>query len=197
MIRLQEYLKNILLKYPYADFRWAFLYKNQKKDVFMDSHVRFFEMIGGVYKEIVYDNMRNVVSKFIGRNEKILNEDLIKMSIYYGFVINVTNCFSGNEKEHVEGSAKIIRNRIFTINYMFKSLENNFYLVPEYLVGRDVNVKSYHDKIMIYSNNIFVCEHKKLLRYSILILRFLYYSFTFYLNVWYIKSCMLFIHGPK
>ena len=29
-------------------------------------------MIGGVWKEIVYDNMRNVVSKFIGKNEKNL-----------------------------------------------------------------------------------------------------------------------------
>jgi len=42
----------------------------------MDSHVRFFSMMGGVYKEVVYDNMKNVVSKFIGRNEKelILNK---------------------------------------------------------------------------------------------------------------------------
>ncbi len=32
-------------------------------------------MVGGVYKEVVYDNMRNVVSRFIGRNERELNED--------------------------------------------------------------------------------------------------------------------------
>jgi len=34
----------------------------------MDSHIKFFEMLGGVHKEIVYDNMKNVVTKFIGRN---------------------------------------------------------------------------------------------------------------------------------
>ena len=199
---------------PAADFRWAFLYKNQKKDVFMDSHVRFFEMVRGVYKEVVYDNMRNVVAKFIGRNEKTLNEDLIKMSIYYGFEINVTNCFSGNEKGHVEGSVKIIRNHIFATNYEFTTFEgaqtylhsqllkmnensninaekecllpympklelanissndvnkysfvrvdNNFYSVPEYLVSKEVSVKSYFDKIVIYAHNIFVCEHKKI-----------------------------------
>lgn len=49
---------------------------NQKKDVFLDSHVRFFEMVGGVYREVVYDNMKNVVTRFIGRNEKELNQDL-------------------------------------------------------------------------------------------------------------------------
>ncbi|MCL1832354.1 MAG: hypothetical protein FWG45_05520 [Oscillospiraceae bacterium] len=37
-------------------FRWLRLYTNQKKGVFMDSHVRFFEYIGGTYLEVVYDN---------------------------------------------------------------------------------------------------------------------------------------------
>ena len=94
---------------PAGDFRWAYLYRNQKKEAFLDSHVKFFEMVGGVYKEVTYDNMKNVVTKFIGKNQKELNEDLLKLSIYYGFNINVTNCFSGNEKGHVEGSVKIIR----------------------------------------------------------------------------------------
>ena len=171
-------------------------------------------MIGGIWKEIVYDNMRNVVSKFIGKNEKELNEDLVKMSLYYGFDINVTNAFSGNEKGYVEGSVKYLRNKIFAENYKFNSeeaaieymesqlmklnenskieeekkklkttkpplelaeirksfvnkysfvqIENNFYSVPEYLVGLSVTSKIYYNKILIYSNNEFVCEHKKL-----------------------------------
>lgn len=108
---------------PAADFRWAYLYKSQKNDVFMDSHVRFFEMLGGVYKEIVYDNMRNVVTKFIGKNEKSLNPNLLILSNYYGFHINVTNCFSGNEKGHVEGRVKIIRNSVFAPRYEFDSFD--------------------------------------------------------------------------
>ncbi len=102
-----------VLSSPGGDFRWAYLYTNQKKDVFLDSHVEFFEMVGGVYKEVVYDNMRNVVSRFIGRNERELNEDLVKLSIYYGYTVNVTNCFKPNEKGHVESSVKILRNKIF------------------------------------------------------------------------------------
>jgi hypothetical protein len=68
--------------------------------------------------------MRNVVSKFIGPNEKELNEELVKMSIYYGFRINVTNCFKGNEKGHVESSVKILRNLIFADKWAFNSLED-------------------------------------------------------------------------
>lgn len=158
--------------------------------------------------------MRNVVSKFIGKNEKELNEDLVKISLYYEFDINVTNAFSGNEKGFVEGSVKYLRNKIFAENYKFTSeesaiqymesqliklnesnkieeekmslkptkpplelanikesvvnkysfvqIENNFYSVPEYLVGFKVTSKIYYNKILIYSNNEFVCEHKKI-----------------------------------
>lgn len=203
-----------VLSSPAGNFRWCYLYDNCKKDVFLDSHVKFFKMIGGVWKEVVYDNMRNVVSKFIGKNEKELNEDLVKMSLYYGFDVNVTNAFSGNEKGYVEGSVKYLRNKIFAENYKFNSeeaaieymesqlmklnenskieeekkklktakpplelaeirksfvnkysfvqIENNFYSVPEYLVGMSVTSKIYYNKILIYSNNELVCEHKKL-----------------------------------
>lgn len=203
-----------VLSSPAGNFRWCYLYDNCKKEVFMDSHVKFFKMIGGVYKEVVYDNMRNVVTKFIGKNEKELNEDLVKMSLYYGFEINVTNAFSGNEKGYVEGSVKYLRNKIFATNYKFNSeesaieymesrliklneeskieeekkhlkvvkpplelanittsvvnkygfiqVENNFYSVPEYLIGQRVTSKIYYNKILIYSNYEFVCEHKKI-----------------------------------
>jgi hypothetical protein len=64
--------------------------------------------------------MRNVVKKFIGKNEKELNPDLVKMSLYYGFKINVTNCFKGNEK----GSVEVLRNEIFAANWKFASLDD-------------------------------------------------------------------------
>jgi len=155
---------------PGREFRWTYLYTNQKKAVFMDSHVRFFEMMGGSYHEVVYDNMRNVV----------------------------TNCFKGNEKGHVESSVKIVRNQLFAEQWAFLSLEDAqayansqllkmsegsqmeaekkylkpyrpplelavicgakanssslisvdtaFYSVPEHLVGKDVIVKKYHNE---------------------------------------------------
>jgi hypothetical protein len=80
-------------------------------------------MIGGTYREIVYDNMRNVVTRFIGKNEKELNSDLIAMSTYYGFSLNVTNCFSGNEKGYVESSVKTVRKEVYAVRYRFDSIE--------------------------------------------------------------------------
>ena len=118
-----------VLTAPASGFRWAYLYHNTRMDVFLDSQVRFFEMLGGCFKEGVYDNMRNVVSKFIGKSEKQLNKELIKLATYYGFSINVTNCFSGNEKGNVEEAVKFIRNRVFATKYEFDS----FHEAADYL----------------------------------------------------------------
>jgi transposase len=112
----------------------------------MDSHVKFFEMMGGGYREVVYDNMRNVVTKFIGKNEKELNEELIKMSLYYGYQINVTNCFKGNEKGSVEKSVDFLRNEIFADNWKFNSLED----AKEFL----------HSKLLKHNENSRMNEEK-------------------------------------
>jgi transposase len=200
-----------------SKFRWAWLYPNQTKESFTDSHVRLFEMVGGVWRECVYDNMKNVVSRFIGKNEKELNQDLVKMSLYYGFEINVTNCFSPEEKGSVESAVKLIRNKAFATRYEFDSFEdaqaylqdklvdinvgssieeeksallaykqpleianiveaavdkysfirvaNNFYSVPEYLVGKRLTVKLYPAEIIIYAGQKMVAKHKRLMGY--------------------------------
>lgn len=121
---------------PASNFRWAYLYHNSKFNVFIDSQVRFFELINGVPKEGVYDNMKNVVSKFIGKHQKDLNIELIKFATYYGFNINVTNCYSGNEKGTVEGAVKFIRNKVFGLEYSFKSFQE----AEEYLQKELVNI---------------------------------------------------------
>jgi len=108
---------------PASNFRWCFLYDNQKQPVFLDSHVKFFQLVGGVWETVVYDNMKNVVSKFEGRNGKRLNEELQKMASYYGYKIFATNPYSGNEKGSVERSVEVLRNRLFSLNQKFESIE--------------------------------------------------------------------------
>jgi len=47
------------------------------------------------------------VRKFVGRNEKEATEDLIKISLYYGFKYRFCNIASGNEKGHVVSILKL------------------------------------------------------------------------------------------
>lgn len=102
-----------------SGYRYALLYDSQRADVFADSQVRFFEHMGGCFREGVYDNMRNVVSKFVGRSEKELSPALLRLAAYYGFRVNVTNCYAGNEKGTVESAVKAVRNAAFASDWQF------------------------------------------------------------------------------
>ncbi|MCF2622049.1 helix-turn-helix domain-containing protein [Collinsella tanakaei] len=98
---------------PASGYRFAFLYPHQRFDAFADSQVRFFERMGGCFEEGVYDNMRNVVAKFVGRGEKLLNGNLMALAAYYGFRVVTTNAREGNEKGSVENAVKAVRNAAF------------------------------------------------------------------------------------
>jgi transposase len=98
----------------WSDYRHGELYANQKSESFLDSHVCFFETIGGVYQEMVYDNARVMVAKFVGHSEKEPTEALLKLSLYYGFRFRFANTYQAHEKGHVERSVEYLRRKIFS-----------------------------------------------------------------------------------
>ena len=106
-----------------GDYRSGDLYYNQKTENFLDTHANFFCEAGGSYKEMVYDNTRVAVARFVGRNEKEPTEALLKLSIYYGFKFRFCNNYRANEKGHVERSVEYIRRRIFSKKDEFASVE--------------------------------------------------------------------------
>ncbi len=106
-----------------GDYRSGNLYHNQKTEAFLDTHASFFEEAGGVYKEMVYDNSRVMVARFVGRSEKEPTEELLKLSIYYGFSFRFTNTYQAHEKGHVERSVEYVRRKIFSQRDEFSSLE--------------------------------------------------------------------------
>lgn len=63
--------------------------------------------------------MRNVVSKFVGRGKKEFNPTLLRLAAYYGFHVNVTNCYDGNKKGTVESAVRAVRNAAFASHWQF------------------------------------------------------------------------------
>ena len=115
-----------------GNYRFAYLYQNQKMESFLDSHVRFFNHVGGVHREIVYDNMKVAVARFVSKTEKEPTEDLLKLSMYYGFKYRFCNARRGNEKGHVERSVEYVRRKVFSKKDSFETLEEaNKYLEEE------------------------------------------------------------------
>lgn len=106
-----------------GSYHYGRLYQNQKMENFLDIHVNAFNEIGGVHREIVYDNMKQAVKRFVGRNEKEATEDLVKLSLYYGFRYRFCNVASGNEKGHVERGIEFVRRKAFSSKMDFESIE--------------------------------------------------------------------------
>lgn len=106
-----------------SSFHFPWLYRNQKMENFLDIHVKAFKKTEGVYGEVVYDNMKTAVRKFVGRNEKEATDDLVKISLYYGFKYRFCNARSGNEKGHVEKGVEFVRRKVFSLRTDFASVE--------------------------------------------------------------------------
>jgi len=106
----------------WSNYRYAYLYNKQHTQSFHQSHVRFFEHIAGVPGQLVYDNMRVAVKRFVGRTEKEATQGLLSMSMYYQFAFRFCNVRKGNEKGHVERSVEYIRRKAFCLVDEFDDL---------------------------------------------------------------------------
>ena len=108
----------------YSNYRYACIYNRQDTLAFMESHVSFFNYTQGVFKAMVYDNMRVAVAKFIGKHEKEPTRALLDLRSHYGFSHRFCNARKGNEKGHVERSVEHIRRKAFGFTHSFDSLES-------------------------------------------------------------------------
>jgi len=106
-----------------GNWRYADIFYSQKMENFLYLHAEFFESAGGVYREIVYDNLKSAVAKFVGKNFKKPTDDLLKLSIYYNFNWRFCNAGAGNEKGHIERSVEYIRRRVFSKRDSFSSID--------------------------------------------------------------------------
>ena len=113
-----------------GNYRYARLFVKQDTAAFQQAHALFFDHIGGVYHELVYDNMKVAVKKFVGPTEKEATRGLLSLSIYYNFGFRFCNVRRGNEKGHVEKSVEYVRRKAFCIRDTFESIEQaNAYLL--------------------------------------------------------------------
>lgn len=127
--------------------RFAYLYHNQKMESFLDVHVRFFKEMQGVHRTLVYDNMKVAVKRFVTKNEKEPTEDLLKLSLYYGFRYRFCNIAKGNEKGKIERSVEYIRRKVFSKRDTFDSLEEaNEYLLNELIKLNEKPIKANNGK---------------------------------------------------
>ena len=144
---------------PYSNYRFAYIYHNEKMSAFVDAHAKFFKQIKGVPVRVVYDNMRVAVKEFTQKGkENIPTKTLVEMSNFYNYDYVFCNEYSPNEKGSVERSVEVIRRKAFGKKDEFNSLEEAQEYLAECLAK--LNSKNDNEKITTEIDNLkdFVSE---------------------------------------
>lgn len=118
-----EDLQMAVFTSSYSNYRYATLFRRQDSPAFQEAHVSFIEHAGVVHEQMLYDNMRVAVAKFVGEHEKEPTQALLQLRGHYGFTHRFCNLYSGNEKGHVERSVEYVRRRAFGLHTGFAGLK--------------------------------------------------------------------------
>jgi predicted DNA-binding protein YlxM (UPF0122 family) len=118
----------------FSNYRYAMVFQRQDSLAFKEAHICFFEHTGGVFQQMVYDNMRVAIASFVGKTEKVPTEGLLQLSRWYQYQWRFCNTAKGNEKGHVERSVEYVRRKVFGFKDHFKTLcEAQSYLLSRVL----------------------------------------------------------------
>lgn len=158
----------------YSNYRYALLFECQDTLAFMESHVAFFLKTRGIFREMVYDNMRVAVAKFVGKHEKEPTRALLDLRGHYQFSHRFCNAYRGNEKGHVERSVEYVRRKAFGLKDSFATLkEANNYLLSilekinnskQQLTGKSANEMFIEEKkhLIEHTETLAFCDHEQL-----------------------------------
>jgi len=115
-----------------SNYRYAYLFHREDTLAFMESHILFFSHLGCVPKQMVYDNMKVAVAKFVTTKIKEPTVALMQLKNYYGFDHRFCNVRKGNEKGHVEKSVEFVRRKVYARKIDFTDIVHcNTYLLTE------------------------------------------------------------------
>lgn len=92
---------------------YAQAYPFEKQEAFFDGHRRCFEFMGGVPKEIAYDNLKTAVKKILQGSQREEQDQFIALRTHYLYQANFCRPGRGNEKGGVEKAGQEVVRRLF------------------------------------------------------------------------------------
>lgn len=108
------------------------LYPVMLQECFFNGHIEAFTYFGGVFDELVYDNLSIAVKKVLRGKGRIEQSAFVSFRSYYYFTPIFCNTCKGNEKGGVEGSVCFVRHNFLTPLPQFESLtQANDYLLEK------------------------------------------------------------------
>ncbi|MBI9032710.1 IS21 family transposase [bacterium] len=104
---------HLVISFPFSNMGFAQLFPAQNQEALFQGMKNIFEYIGGVPKEIWFDNMSTAVVKVGKGQDRTLTEMFMRFAAHYGFNSKFCNPAKGNEKGSVENKVGYIRNNFF------------------------------------------------------------------------------------
>jgi transposase len=99
------------------------LYSRMAQECFFDGHIKGFAYFGGVFSEIIYDNLTSAVKQILKGRNRLEQEAFIKIRAHYAYQAVFCNPARGWEKGGVEGLVGFARRNFLTPVPECKSLE--------------------------------------------------------------------------
>jgi len=120
------------LRSKYSGKIFVKLYPVMLQECFFNGHMEAFMYFGGVFKEIVYDNLKSAVKKILKGRSRIEQTSFIAFRAYYCYKSEFCNPSKGSEKGGVEGLVKYARRNYLVPMLQCSSLEEaNEYLLKK------------------------------------------------------------------
>jgi hypothetical protein len=92
------------------------------QEAFLESHVKAFRFMGGLPREVLYDNTKTVVLSRVGADIRF-QPKFLEFAGFYGFQPRLCNVRAPREKGRVESAVKYIK-RNFLAGRSFRSFED-------------------------------------------------------------------------
>lgn len=98
-----------VLTLPHSNARFGCLFPRECTEAFHAGHVRAFAFFGGVPTRITYDNSKIAVVKLVGRHERDLTQEFLRLQSHFTFACHFCGVRQAHEKGHVENGVGYVR----------------------------------------------------------------------------------------
>lgn len=114
------------------------LYPTMLQECFFNGHIEAFSYFGGIFEEIVYDNLKSAVKKVLTGANRLEQTSFVAFRSYYCYTSLFCNIKKGSEKGGVEGCVGYARRNFLTPIPSCNSLEQINASLLEKCFSRDL-----------------------------------------------------------
>ncbi len=100
---IQTPIKYFCMRSRYSGKHIVRAYLCEKQQAFFDAHIHAFNFFGGIFPNLVYDNLTTAVKDVLRGRGRVEQDSFVKFRSYYNFKPRFCNVGQGHEKGGVEG----------------------------------------------------------------------------------------------